>query len=567
MFRWWWIRGGAIVLIIAMMVGSIAPVSANQSARPLAATCQCTDYAKEKRPDITNYLVGRVPSPGYAKDWPATYRQIRGNSFVGSVVIVGALVIFQPNVQSADPVAGHVAYVESIQPDGTFTISEKGRPSGSCSISTRGRVVVGTGVSFLYGDNDRPTQPRLELTDNVRVSPDPVGGEQAVRFEIPVKNIGGGNLSMSKFDVEVNAPGGVWKTGGTAQNIAAGASATLVATGVVWNQLGTWSVRTIPYLDGSNTWRSVEAGSKQLNRTFQVKDLTKPQPQVTSPAAGTNYRTSTVRATAESYDAIGTTRVDFVVMWPDGSYLTSRSDTYGGDGWWVDIGGLAERVGLKIKVHGYDAAGNEGISQSVTFNTDWTPPSYSFIVPSTVSNQVSMSASGFSDNGVGVAYLRFFLTCPNYWKDLTDSNGSDGWGVTYDISAIANGSTCMAEARGYDRANNERYSSVGNIQVRKVLSVTWSSSDVGKVFTGGTAELAANVTDNGNGIDRLDCYLTPPGSGYIGYTDRDPSDGWQCRWPISNLGRPMDGLRADAYVWDRLGNSSHSTVLDPLYIR
>lgn len=414
--------------------------------------------------------------------------------------------------------------------------------------------------------------PRLILTGDVGVSNGNIKEEQSQTFTVYVQNIGA-NLSITEWYVEVITPNGnPWKVSGANQSITSNATATLTASGVIPNHnpagnLGGWVVSAIAYKDTAGAWRTVESNGKMLNRAFAVRDGTDPVPWLTVPTPGTNFREDHVLMRMEASDEVGATRVGFVLLRPDRTYLDSREDANGGDGWWVDFGSIPEMTGLYIKVHAFDAENNEGISTEYgPFNFDWTGPSISITAPSQVSNELPVTVASLSDAGVGISHLRFFLECPGYNADRTDENPADGWGTVFPTSSIASGTTCRTYVWAFDRATNGRQSNiVEGIQIQRgQLAVGLDATANGSAWRD-SAEVQAFVTDNGNGLDRLDCYFNPPGLPYVGYTDRDPSDGWQCRWNIS--GTPeVSGVRIDAYLWDRVGNVTHSNVIENVFV-
>jgi surface antigen len=101
------------------------------------ATGQCTDYVAAKRPDViqtvdvwayTRFLLAHGGPLGIdwtAKDWVAN-AQNAGLS-TGQVPEAGAVMVFQPGAFGAHS-DGHVAIVNSIGSDGSFTISEMHAP-------------------------------------------------------------------------------------------------------------------------------------------------------------------------------------------------------------------------------------------------------------------------------------------------------------------------------------------------------------------------------------------------------------------------------------------------------
>lgn len=90
----------------------------------------CTWYAKERRPDLPNML-------GNGGQWTAN-AAARGYA-TGTTPRAGAIA----------EMAGHVAYVESVNGDGTLVISEMNGPAGFGVVGTR-TVPASTYRSYIY---------------------------------------------------------------------------------------------------------------------------------------------------------------------------------------------------------------------------------------------------------------------------------------------------------------------------------------------------------------------------------------------------------------------------------
>ena len=71
---------------------------------------------------------------------------------VGSIPRVGAVVTFDPGALGADPRTGHIGYVEAVDPDGTFLVSEMNAPlAWQVSYRTfRTADAEDGGISFIY---------------------------------------------------------------------------------------------------------------------------------------------------------------------------------------------------------------------------------------------------------------------------------------------------------------------------------------------------------------------------------------------------------------------------------
>ena len=89
---------------------------------------------------------------GNALDWAANWREHGG--FVGMTPAVGTVVCFQPYVDGADAVFGHVAVVIAVTGD-QFTVDEMNGPKGPGHYDDR---VCGDnpGCSFLYPHDPTP---------------------------------------------------------------------------------------------------------------------------------------------------------------------------------------------------------------------------------------------------------------------------------------------------------------------------------------------------------------------------------------------------------------------------
>ncbi len=128
---------------------------------------ECTDYAVRRRPDV----VARVDAWAYANyllrgrhgplrvDWNArmwTYDAERAGMTTGSRPRMGAVIVFQPGAYGALAPFGHVAVVNSVAADGSFTISEMHAPAVARVTSrwfgarTARAMASDPGVSFIY---------------------------------------------------------------------------------------------------------------------------------------------------------------------------------------------------------------------------------------------------------------------------------------------------------------------------------------------------------------------------------------------------------------------------------
>ena len=79
---------------------------------------ECTWYAWERRKDLPCFL----GSAGHARNWADSAQ--RCGFEVNTRPAPGAIAVFPPGVQDANPTYGHVAVVEEVNPDGSYRVSE-----------------------------------------------------------------------------------------------------------------------------------------------------------------------------------------------------------------------------------------------------------------------------------------------------------------------------------------------------------------------------------------------------------------------------------------------------------
>lgn len=115
---------------------------------------QCTWWCADDRPWCLAH--GNL---GNALDWAANWRARGG--FVGMTPAAGTIACFQPGVDGADAVFGHVAIVLSVDAV-SFTVSEMNGPAGPGRIDNR-VCYNSSGVSFLH--QSPPTPPPITQED------------------------------------------------------------------------------------------------------------------------------------------------------------------------------------------------------------------------------------------------------------------------------------------------------------------------------------------------------------------------------------------------------------------
>jgi surface antigen len=136
---------------------------------------------------------------GNALNWASS---ARAHGFAtGTKPVAGAIVVFQPRVQGAHKTLGHVAYVESVNKDGTFRISEMGFDDVNKKWVFNDQRVAkpGSGVEFIYYNK---AAWRGEYYANRTLSPYPALNRDDVRLDFdwssrgPTAGIPGDNFSV-----------------------------------------------------------------------------------------------------------------------------------------------------------------------------------------------------------------------------------------------------------------------------------------------------------------------------------------------------------------------------------
>jgi hypothetical protein len=172
-----------------------------------------------------------------------------------------------------------------------------------------------------------------------------------------------------------------------------------------------------------------------------------PTVTITSPANGARVA-GTVTITANASDDKGVTQVQFF----DGT-TSIGTDTNGADGWSVSWNTTTTADGA----HTIKATATDTVGQTANHTIDVTvdnvdsPPSVTITSPAngaTVAGTVTITANASDDRGV--TQVQFFDGIIGIG---TDTNGADGWSVSWDTRTALNGSHQLT-ARASDTAGN-----------------------------------------------------------------------------------------------------------------
>lgn len=204
-------------------------------------------------------------------------------------------------------------------------------------------------------------------------------------------------------------------------------------------------------------------------------DTTAPVVSISSPGSGSTITSSSSNITVHVTDDSGA--VSKTELYDGASLIATNTTTTSGD---VNFIGVSLATGPHtLTAKAYDAAGNIGISSSVSITVDYTAPTISISAPAsgtTQSGQITVSANA-SDN-VGVSKVQFFIDGQQFGSNVTSSPYS----VNLNTASYSNGSHSLT-AKAYDAAGNTKTSSS--------VSITVSNSSGGTDTTPPTASFTA----------------------------------------------------------------------------
>jgi len=220
-------------------------------------------------------------------------------------------------------------------------------------------------------------------------------------------------------------------------------------------------------------WDTTKVGDGTHTVTATATDTTG-QPAtdsaITSPVNGATV-SGTIDVTADATDDKGVTQVEFFV---DG--VSIYVDTIGDDGWsfpWdtttVDGGPYT------ISATATDTIGQPA-TDSISVTVDNTQPTVSITSPTEgapVSGTIDVTADA-SDTTSGVTQVEFFVDGASIG---VDTNGADGWSVTWDTSTATNGSHTLT-ATATDAAGNLATSDSVTVTVDNLVATTMHVGDL-----------------------------------------------------------------------------------------
>ena len=277
-------------------------------------------------------------------------------------------------------------------------------------------------------------------------------------------------------------------------------------------------------------------------------DNTDPTVTLTAPAEGATVSgTTTLQATAT--DASGVTQVAFSV---NGTPI--GTDTNGTNGWSVSWNSATVADGARtLTATATDGAANTG-SDSNGVTVDNTDPTVTLTAPAegaTVSGTTTLQAT--ATDASGVTQVAFSV---NGTPIGTDTNGTDGWSVSWNSATVADGARTLT-ATATDGAANTGSDSNGVTVDNTDPTVTLTAPAEGATVSG-TTTLQATATD-ASGVTQVAFSVngTPIG------TDTNGTNGWSVSWNTTTV---ADGAHTvTATATDGLGHTgsdSNSVTVD-----
>ena len=295
--------------------------------------------------------------------------------------------------------------------------------------------------------------------------------------------------------------------------------------------------------------RQVDNGTDPNENDGKLYEVSAPSadapPGVTlvAPAEGATV-SGTVLLEASASDDIGVTQVAFSV---DGTNV--GTDTNGADGWSVtwDTTTAAEG-GHTVTAAATDTLGQTASdANGATVDNVASPPTVALTSPaegSLVSGSVVARAT--ASGGSGVVRVAFSVDGVPIG---TDSNGADGWSVTWNTTGDSDGSHTVA-ATATDAGDQTATDTKGVVVDNGPPVVDVSSPAGGATVSGGTTVRAA-ASDN-QSVASVQFFVDGASIG----TDSSGGDGWSVLWDTTLVGNGGHALTALAR--DAAGNSTTS---------
>jgi Big-like domain-containing protein/K319-like protein len=162
-----------------------------------------------------------------------------------------------------------------------------------------------------------------------------------------------------------------------------------------------------------------------------------------------------------------------------------------------------------------------------------------------------------ASDDVGVTKVQFFDGTTSIG---TDTNGADGWSVTWNTTSVANGPHTI-RATATDTAN-QTGTDTNNVTVDNTVdtppTVSITSPTAGTFVHGASVAIQATATDD-HGVTKVQFF---DGTTSIG-TDTNGADGWSVTWNTTTTGDGPHSVKATATdTTNQTGNDSVAVTVD-----
>ena len=213
-----------------------------------------------------------------------------------------------------------------------------------------------------------------------------------------------------------------------------------------------------------------------------------PAVTITSPGGGTTVSGS-IDVSAEATDDNGVSQVTFYM---DGATLAVDSTAPYAVSWDTTV---ESDGGYTLTATATDTVGQTA-DHTISVTVDNTAPSVNITSPTggTVSGTITVEASA-SDATSGVAQVEFFVSDGATTSSLgVDTNGADGWSVSWNTATVANGGYTLT-ATATDNAGNSATSAGVSVTVSNTVAATMHVSDLdGESYKTTNGRWGARVT-------------------------------------------------------------------------
>ncbi|TAK36659.1 MAG: hypothetical protein EPO21_01975 [Chloroflexota bacterium] len=181
-----------------------------------------------------------------------------------------------------------------------------------------------------------------------------------------------------------------------------------------------------------------------------------------------------------------------------------------------------------------------------------TPANWRIVAPANGTTITSCPIT-IQVTGGTVGAAQFWAFYSGNWHDLgKDSNGSDGWSISWDCSRVSN-QTVALTAWVWDAYNRLTMDPGGIIDVALELPRGIVSPANGTTVT--SAPLTIQFA--GSGLNRVEFWAYYDGRWHDLGTDIDGSDGWSIVWDCSGvINQPVE---LTTWIWD----ASNNLIMDP----